>query len=97
MQARQSSTHTYTVCKSLRNMLRHAPDEGPVHVRLKQAQQGHNAPEFQPGPKGKSHAKTVRITGDCAASSSSFNALSCCIGAHPCTSASCEHKRSSRG
>ncbi len=46
-----------------------------------------NVPEFHPGPKGKSHEKTVLMMGDCAASSSSLSALSCCTGAHAWISA----------
>lgn len=38
--------------------------------------------EFHPGPKGKSHANTCRMMGDCSASSSSFSAPSRCTGSH---------------
>lgn len=65
-----------------------------MHVRLKQPKGRNNVPEFQPGPKGNSHEKTVRMMGDWADSSSSFSALSCCIGAHPWISASCRHSSS---
>ena len=64
------------------------------HVRLKLkgycnlSERRRDAPEFHPGPKGKSHEKTVLMMGDCAASSSSLSALNCRTGAHACISAS---------
>ena len=52
-----------------------------------------DSPEFHPGPKGKSQAKTVRMMGDCADSSSSLSAPSCRMGSHACTSASWKKRK----
>ena len=47
------------------------------------------SPEFHAGPKGKSTAKTCRMMGDWAASSSSLSSLSCTTGAHCSISVDC--------
>lgn len=51
------------------------------HMKMPRVKK-HHSPEFHAGPKGKSTAKTWRMMGDWAASSSSLSALSCTTGAH---------------
>ena len=62
--------------------------ESESECSLREIERRHDAPEFHPGPKGKSHEKTVLMMGDCAASSSSLSALSCRTGPHAWMSAS---------
>ena len=49
----------------------------PRRCEKESTKDARDALEFHPGPKGKSHANTVRMMGDCADSSSSLRALSC--------------------
>ncbi len=63
------------------------------NMRVRKAYENDNGDvlEFHPGPKGKSHANTCRMMGDCSASSSSFSAPSRCTGSHWRMSASYIH------
>ena len=60
----------------------------PRRCEKESTKDARDALEFHPGPKGKSHANTVRMTGDWADSSSSLRAPSCCMGPHAWMSAS---------
>ena len=73
MRARQSMSHSGREAPHVRLREQHPAREAVGEASTKKGR----APEFHPGPKGKSHANTVRMMGDCADSSSSLRALSC--------------------